>query len=446
MKATFSIQSLGCRVNHTEADGFRLMMRQGGYQEVSYKEPADVAIVHTCTVTQMAAAKSRQAIHRVQKNKRHNAILVVTGCYAQMSESELKKDDNIDILIGTKDRHKLMEMLEEKLKNKNKQLDAVGNVLKEREYEEMPVSSFGRTRAFIKIQEGCQQFCTYCIIPFARGPVRSRKPDHIFKEINDCLEKGYKEIILTGICTGAYGRDLPQYDLADLLSAVDKLGVPRVRLGSLDPQDFNEKLFATFKNGRSFMNHFHLALQSGSDVILKRMNRGYDTDTYKCVRRRLAEIFDHLSVTTDVMVGFPGESDRDHQDSLNFVKSMSFADLHVFPYSPREGTAAASFPDFLSDEDKDQRLQDMLSLKNRSKRQFKEEQVGRWTGILVEKAEQTRNGLNLFGYSDNYQWTCIALDKSQMHLKEVWKNSIMNVQITGLDERSLKACWKVGNV
>lgn len=439
MTKTFCLQSLGCRVNHTEADGFRRMLLEAGYLERPTNQPCDLAIVHTCTVTGAAASKSRQAIHRLQKVS-PEAIMVVTGCYAQMSDELLAADPDIDIIIGTHDRHRLLELIQA-FDKEGRQLDLVDNAFSFPLYEELPGANFDKTRAFIKIQEGCQQFCSYCIIPYARGPIRSRPLDSVLAQARAYQEAGFRELVLTGICTGAYGRDLEGVGLADLLSRLDELSFDRIRLGSLDPQDFDHRFFSVLQGGSSFMNHFHLALQSGCDRTLGRMRRGYGTDHYRQVRSRLDEIFPKLAVTTDLMVGFPGETDQDHAQSMAFVREMAFADIHVFAYSPRQGTRAASFPDQIQAGLKEARLQEMLSLKKSLQADFRKSQVGRTLPVLVEKVRREPEGLSLSGYSDHYAWVrSLPLEDAGL-LPEALKNSIINVEIKSYDQAGLVGAW-----
>jgi threonylcarbamoyladenosine tRNA methylthiotransferase MtaB len=438
MSVKYAIQSFGCRVNLTEADSYRELLNEAGYQEVVFGEPADVVIVHTCTVTNMADAKSRQAMHKARRDN-PQATLVVSGCYVQVSDQDIVDEEKPDILIGTKKRHELLRLLQEaKVGPDNQQIDIVGDILREREYEELPTSHAGRTRAFIKIQEGCQQFCTYCIIPFARGPVRSRDPKDVLAAVELLIKEDVKEIIFTGIHTGAYGQDLEDYDLGRLLGDVIPSGIERIRLGSLDPKEFTGSLRRALFSGSPMLNHFHIALQSGDDNVLQRMKRGYTADEYRNLIRTIKEKVSNVSVTTDVMVGFPGETDEQHLNSLAFIEEMGFADIHVFKYSPRKNTKAAGFPEQIADAVKDQRMQQMLSLKKRLKRDFCRAQVGCTTQVLVEKIYEKDGQKICSGYSENYQWTR-CLDETGEKLKTVKKNSIIEVEIVACDEDGLVA-------
>ncbi len=438
MSIKYAIQSFGCRVNLTEADSYRALLNEAGYQEVAFGEPADVVIVHTCTVTNMADAKSRQAMHKARRDN-PQATLVVSGCYVQVSDQDIADEEKPDILIGTKKRHELLRLLQDAQTGPDdQQIDIVGDILREREYEELPTSHTGRTRAFIKIQEGCQQFCTYCIIPFARGPVRSRDPQDVLAAVEHLVREDVKEIIFTGIHTGAYGQDLEGYDLGRLLEDVIPSGIERIRLGSLDPKEFTPSLRSVLLEGAPLLNHFHISLQSGDDDVLLRMKRGYTADEYRSLILAVKGKVANVSVTTDVMVGFPGETDEQHLNSLAFVEEMGFADIHVFKYSPRKNTKAAAYPDQIDDAVKDKRMQQMLLLKKRLKRNFCEVQVGRRTQVLVEKVFEQDGQKICAGYSENYQWTR-CLDVTGEKLKTVEKNSIIDVEVTACDQDGLVA-------
>ena len=432
MSRKFAMQSFGCRVNLTEADSYRELLNEAGYEEVSFDAPADVVLVHTCTVTNAADSKSRQAMHRARRNN-PGAILIVSGCYAQVSGSEILSTEQPDILIGTKDRHDLVQIIESFMRNPDKKISMVGDILKEKSYEELPTSKAQRTRAFIKIQEGCQQFCTYCIIPFARGPVRSRKPDDILRTVERLYLDGVKEIVFTGIHTGAYGTDLDGYGLGRLLREIISTGIERIRLGSLDPKEFDDSLKQVLYAGAPMMNHYHIALQSGSDTVLERMKRGYTTTQYRNLLKEIRSNIKDVTITTDVMVGFPGETEMQHKASMDFIEEMGFSDIHVFKYSPRKNTKAAMYPDQVDEKVKDRRLKEMLDLKQRLRLKHHSSEIGRKTKVLVEKTRRKDGGWLCAGYSENYQWTRF------WETDKIEKNQIVAVAIESWDDQGLIA-------
>lgn len=438
MSKKYAIQSLGCRVNMTEADSYREMLNKVGYQEVSFGEPADVVIVHTCTVTNMADSKSRQAMHKARRDN-PEAILVVSGCYAQVSEQDIATEEKPDILIGTKKRHELLRLLEEiEADSDSSQIDVVEDILREKTYEDLPTSHTGRTRAFIKIEEGCQQFCTYCIIPFARGPVRSRNPQNVIDSVSQLVDEGIREIVFTGIHTGAYGQDIEGYDLGRLLREVIPIGIERIRLGSLDPKEFTESLKGVLFSGPPMLNHFHISLQSGDNTVLSRMKRGYTAEEYRDLICSIRKNIKNVSITTDVMVGFPGETEKQHEKSLKFVEEIGFSDIHVFKYSPRNNTKAASFPKQISDAVKEQRMQQMLFLKKQLNQEFFDSQKGIKTKVLVEKIISKDEEMIFAGYGENYQWIRCSAKKDGQATK-IGKNSVIEVEIKKYDDRGLIA-------
>ncbi len=422
---TFCIGTLGCRVNQTESDGFREILREAGYREVAFGQPADVVIVHTCTVTHTADAKSRQTIHRGVKAG-PEAIVVVSGCYAQTAADEIAAMDGVDIVLGTRDRGQLLEYIEQ-VRTSRSPVRVVSDILREKSFEEMPFVRTERTRAFMKIQEGCQQFCTYCIIPFARGPVRSRDPRRVLEEAQRLAEEGFREVVLTGIHTGAYGQDLEGWDLARLLGQLRQVtGFERIRVSSLDPNEFTGGLLDEIGRGMPLTDHFHISLQSGSDPVLERMRRAYDTRRYRELLERLRDLRPGLAVTTDVMVGFPGETGEQHHQSLSFVEEMGFSDIHVFPYSPRSGTRASTFPDQVPEAVKQQRMSEMLALKKVLRHRFRQAQVGLPARILVEKCRPEGVG----GHTEKFLWAEISGEKFP-------KNTLVDVIIRKAEQRAL---------
>ncbi len=440
MKGTFSIYSLGCRVNQTEADSFREMLRHAGLEEVAFGDAANVILVHTCTVTNTADAKSRQAIHKARKDN-PTSILVVSGCYVQMGDQNIAQEEPVDILIGTKNRHQLISLIEKKWYGADDvgQIDIVEDISRESLFEDLPLVHTSRTRAFLKIQEGCQQFCTYCIIPFARGPVRSRKPNEIGIEIERLLAEGFQEIVLTGIHLGAYGQDLAETDLSILLQSLKVSGLKRIRLGSLDPIDFSPALKEVLYAGKPLMNHFHIALQSGDDNILSRMNRGYSARDVALLLEDLRRNIPYVSITTDVMVGFPGETNEQHQNSLSFVESLNFSDIHIFKYSPRKNTKAAGFPNQVAEDVKDQRMQDMLFLKHKLKERFARSQIGTTAEVLVEKITDENDCSWAYGYTENYLRTRFLVNNANDLTDQYTRGQVVRVQLVDYSQGLVQA-------
>lgn len=379
-----AFQTLGCKVNQNEAEAMESIFRRAGYEAVDFHETADVYVIHTCTVTHLGDRKSRQMIRRaIRQNS--EAVVVVSGCYAQVASQEVMEIPGVDLVIGTQARSQIVELVE-RVMAERQPLNLVEDILRTKEFEELPLEETGRVRAFMKIQEGCQNFCTYCIIPFARGPVRSRHPDKVLAETEQLVAKGYRELVLTGICTGAYGQDLGQgitlsYLLEKLKSVPDLL---RIRISSLDPNDFSPELIDTLTSAPVFCPHLHISLQSGNDKVLKEMGRKYTTADFAHLLGRLREQRPGIAITTDIMVGFPGETVEEHESSLAFVEEMELAGLHVFKYSPRRGTKAAGFPNQVPAPEKERRSREFLDLGARLKKDYGSSFLGQSLDVLVE--------------------------------------------------------------
>ena len=408
---------LGCRVNQSEGESFLEYFKQDGYPIVDFDQTADVYLIHTCTVTGQADSKSRQMIRKARKAN-PEAVVVVTGCYAQTEAGVLREMPEVDLILGMKDRNRITELVELYKERKVH----VFNVRDELVFEDLIQATPDTTRAFLKIQEGCDSFCSYCIIPIARGPVRSRKPEEILDEIGRLEAKGFREIVLTGIHAGAYGKDLGT-SLSALMEAIlEQTGIERIRFGSLDPNEIDPEFIRLFANSR-FMPHIHLALQSGDDFILKKMNRKYDTALYRMVVGKLRETKGELlSVTTDVMTGFPGEGETEHQNSMAFIREIGLDNLHIFKYSKRKGTRAAGFPEQVEEPVKKRRSKELAGLKEECHNAFLEKMVGRTMSVLVEKALPDGGE----GYSDNYLKVRI-LDGAPCR-----ENDIIRVRIDGI--------------
>ncbi|MBE5040240.1 tRNA (N(6)-L-threonylcarbamoyladenosine(37)-C(2))-methylthiotransferase MtaB [Ructibacterium gallinarum] len=397
-KITVKFITLGCKTNLYESEGMASLFRAAGYQVVSGKEKADVCVVNTCTVTGTGAQKSRQQIRRARREN-PGAVLAVTGCLAQTEADRLREDMDIDILIGNKYRNQIVELVE--LALRGIKTDKITPILKETDYEELGVThSQSRVRANLKIEDGCNNFCTYCIIPYARGPVRSRSMVKILEEAQALGEAGYGEIVLTGIHLGSYGRDLGSgTGLIDVIEAVHRIeGIRRLRLGSLEPVMITEDFVRRAAQLPKLCPQFHLSLQSGCDATLKRMNRHYTTVQFRNAVELLRKSIPDTAITTDLMVGFAGETDAEFQESYAFCESIAFAQMHIFPYSIRQGTAAAAFPDQVEESVKTDRTHQMLFLAEHMKKAFYQKYIGSTASVLLE---QEKNG-RYHGTTANY--------------------------------------------
>lgn len=339
MKVAFL--SLGCKVNQYETDCCTKLFRDKGYEISSFDETCDIYVVNTCSVTNIGDRKSRKMLRRAKKQN-PASIVVAMGCYVQTKPDEVRKMPEVDLVIGTSHRSRIVELVEAALRGEN--TDKIYNIMQERLYEELECEAeTERTRAYIKIQDGCDNFCSYCIIPYARGPVRSRKIENILKEADRLSQKGFTEVVLTGISVASYGKDLDcEISLKDVIDAVSTVsGITRIRLSSIDPRAFTDEFINYLANNKKVCRHFHISLQSGCDSVLKRMNRKYTTDYYLTMLSKIRSAMDDVSVTTDIICGFPEESEEEFLQTLAFVKKACFMKVHVFPYSQRSKTAAA---------------------------------------------------------------------------------------------------------
>ncbi|OUM95989.1 MAG: tRNA (N(6)-L-threonylcarbamoyladenosine(37)-C(2))-methylthiotransferase MtaB [Thermobacillus sp. ZCTH02-B1] len=401
---TVAFYTLGCKVNFYDTEAIWQMFKQAGYRQVDFDgEPADVYVINTCTVTNTGDKKSRQIIRRaIRRNP--DAVVAVTGCYAQTSPAEVMAIPGVDIVIGNQDRSKLLEYVEE-VRRTRQPVNAVRNIMKTREFEEMDVPEFtDRTRAFLKIQEGCNNFCTFCIIPWARGLSRSRDPQSVIAQARKLAAAGYREIVLTGIHTGGYGEDLEGYDLADLLADLDKVeGLERIRISSIEASQISGKMIDVLNRSRKMCRHLHIPLQAGDDSVLKRMRRKYTTEEYARKIEELHEAMPGVAITTDVIAGFPGETDEMFEIGLAFIERMRFARIHVFPYSKRTGTPAARMEDQVDEETKHERVRRLIALSERLQLDYARKFVGEVLEVIPEReAPGADGGCLLTGYSDNY--------------------------------------------
>lgn len=382
MKAAF--YTLGCKVNSYETEVNIEVFKNNGYEIVPFEEAADVYVINTCSVTNTSDQKSRKIIREAVK-RGNNAIVVVMGCYSQIKYMEASKIPGVSIVIGTNNKSKILDLIEEYKKNK-KQIVKVFD-LKDIIFEDMNLDKFeNHTRAFVKIQDGCNNYCSFCIIPYSRGNVRSKEKNLVIKEISTLAENGYKEVVLTGIHTGHYGLDLHDYDFSDLLRELEKIDkLKRIRISSIESVELNDKFMETLKNSKKIVNHIHIPLQSGSDTILKSMNRRYNMDEFKNIINKIRDIRPNIAITTDVIVGFPGETDELFLETYNSIKEIGFTELHVFPYSPRIGTPAAKMPNQVDGNIKKERVKKLIELSSELKNNYYKGLIGTEEELLVER-------------------------------------------------------------
>lgn len=395
--------TLGCKTNFYETDALMDLFFRNGYDIVEYDEFSDIYVVNTCTVTHVGDKKSRQMIRRAKKANPNGCVIVV-GCYAQISPEEVREIEGVDIVLGTAEKADILYHLAQYQSGKtDKPYVAVSDVSKVKLFEDISetVAASAHTRAFIKIQEGCNQFCSYCIIPYARGRVRSRSSESILEEIKRLATRGFKEFVLTGIHIGSYGIDFEDktYVLKDLMGDIHAIpGVVRIRLGSVEPRLIDDAFIEALASMPKVCDHFHLSLQSGCDAVLRRMNRKYTTQDYAKAVERLRKLYEAPSITTDVIVGFPGETDADFEETVAFVSSVAFSEMHIFPYSKREGTPAATMPDQIDATVKKQRSERLIQLAEENKEAYMRHFIGNTVSVL---AEEQKDGY-MIGHTTNY--------------------------------------------
>jgi threonylcarbamoyladenosine tRNA methylthiotransferase MtaB len=396
MKAAFL--TLGCKVNSYETEAVWELLQKQGYERVEFHEKSDVYLINTCTVTNNGDVKSRKMIREaVRANE--DAIVVVMGCFSQLKSEDVLDIPGVKIVLGTKNRQRIPEYIEEyratgRVLNKVERLDS--SVA----FDDLSIHSFERhQRAFLKIQDGCNNFCSYCIIPYARGRVRSKAPALVLAEAEELVKNGFKELILTGIHTGGYGQDLPNYRFSDLLRDLDGIeGLERIRISSIEISELTDDVLDVLRHSHKIVNHLHIPLQSGAEEILKAMNRKYDKAGYERLILRLRELFPDLAVTTDVIVGFPGETDEHFREMVAFIRKIGFSELHVFPFSPRTGTVAAKMKNQVSGEVKKKRVAVLLELSDELAKEYIRSQIGKTLQVIPETH---RDGI-LVGHTGNY--------------------------------------------
>ncbi len=415
-----ALHNLGCKVNGYEMDVMQQMLQEKGYKIVSFDERADIYIVNTCTVTNIADRKSRQMLHRAKK-KNPDAIVVAVGCYVQAGGEEVLKDEGIDLAVGNNRKKDLVAILEKYMEegpaNSNRKTlehTTIIDIGKTVEYEEMRLQeTSGHTRAYIKIQDGCNQFCSYCIIPYARGRVRSRSQEDILTEVRGLAEKGYKETVLTGIHISSYGVDKGKPALLELLKGIHGIdGIERIRLGSLEPRIVTEEFARELGKLPKLCPHFHLSLQSGCDATLKRMNRHYTTGEYYEKVRILRRVFGDPAITADIIVGFPGETEEEFQETKAFLEKIKFYEMHVFKYSKRKGTPAAVMENQVPEETKASRSNLLLTMEKMQSKEFRETFLGREEEILFEEGKEIGGDFYQIGHTKQYVKVAKKSEKS----------------------------------
>ena len=412
-----ALHNLGCKVNAYEIEAMQQLLEEAGYEIVPFEPGADIYVINTCTVTNIADRKSRQMLHKAKKMN-PEAIVVATGCYVQTGGEKLEKDEAIDLVLGNNKKINIVEALAEYAENKPGHGSHVIKINQTKEYEELSIDHTAEhVRAYIKVQDGCNQFCTYCIIPYARGRVRSRNIESVLKEVRALAEKGYKEVVLTGIHLSSYGVDFPEEKKETLLSLIRAVheieGIRRIRLGSLEPgivtREFAEGIAALPK----VCPHFHLSLQSGCDETLERMNRRYRSGEYRERCELLREVYGNPALTTDVIVGFPQESEEEFRKSYDFVDSIRFYETHIFKYSRRQGTKAAAMDGQLTEAEKSFRSEKMIELHHRHAGDYEKSMLGKNLEVLIEE-EYTKDGRTWYlGHSREYIKT--AVPKSEAY-------------------------------
>ena len=397
-----ALHNLGCKVNAYETEAMQQMLESAGYEIVSFGEAADVYVINTCSVTNMADRKSRQMLHRAKKLN-PEAVVVAAGCYVQTKEQEAVVDEAIDIIIGNNKKHELVSRLDEFFRDHGK-IDAVLDINdKSQEFEELYLDKPSEhTRAFIKVQDGCNQFCSYCIIPYARGRVRSRNMDSVLEEVNRLAQNGYQEVVLTGIHLSSYGIETGE-NLLHLIQEIHKVeGIKRIRLGSLEPKVVTEEFASELSKMDKICPHFHLSLQSGCDATLQRMNRKYTAEEYENGCKTLRKYFEHPAITTDVIVGFPGETEDEFAQTREFVGRIHFYEMHIFQYSKRQGTRAATMKDQVPENKKKERSANLIELGTKMSEEFRQYYLGREEEVLFEE-KACIDGENYYvGYTKEY--------------------------------------------
>lgn len=426
----FKIETLGCKVNQYESEAMEKLFESSGYTKADKDEKADIYVINTCTVTGQAAAKSRQYISRAKRENPQGQIAVV-GCYSQVSPEDIE-ELGVDVIIGTKQRSRVIELLE-KAKELNTSISIVDNIKTNQNFDEIALNTQrDMTRAYLKIQEGCNMFCSYCIIPYARGPISSREIDNILVESKKLASAGFKELVLTGIHVESYGKDKGKdyYRLIDVVEKVAEIeGIERIRLSSVEPRIITDDFMARYRNTKKACDHFHLSLQSGSNKVLKLMNRKYTREEYKEKVDLIRKYLPEAAITTDIIVGFPGETDQLFEETVDFVKDISFSKVHVFPFSGRKGTPAYDFPNQVEGPVKKERAHRLSEIEAAIAKEFLDSFIGKELEVLFE--EDSKREVTTEGYSTNYLRVSVPRDNDLV-------NRIARVKIIERKDQELK--------
>ena len=421
MTNTFNIITLGCKVNQYESEAVEELFIKKGYEKVSAN--ADIYVINTCTVTNMSDRKSRQMISRARRDN-PEAVVAVMGCYSQVKPEEVAAIEGVDIVLGSRNKENVVELCEDILQNKEA-IDKIIAPSETKTFEELQISNQTEmTRSYLKIQDGCNMYCSYCLIPYARGNIVSRDIPSIVGETKRLAKNNFKEIVLTGIHVSSYGKDFDDgSSLIDVIEAVAKVdGIERIRLSSMEPRHISIEFLERMKATGKACDHFHLSLQSGSDDILKSMNRKYDRALYKQKIEEIRQVFPNAGITTDIIVGFPGETEKNHRETMDFVDDIKFSKTHLFKFSPREGTRAAKMGDQINGNIKKDRLHDLEKIEEANRKEFLEKQIGKILSVLVESKS------DLEGYSGGYSTNYLKVNVKE----DIPANTIIDVKITDI--------------
>ena len=420
---TIAFHTLGCKVNHYETEGIWNMFKDHGYERVDFDKTADVYVINTCTVTNTGDKKSRQTIRRaVRKNP--EAIICVTGCYAQTSPGEVLEIPGVDVVVGTQNRKNMIALIEEHQETRLP-VNGVKSIMNNRVFEEMDVPEFSdRTRASLKIQEGCNNFCTFCIIPWSRGLLRSRDPENVLEQAQKLVDAGYKEIVLTGIHTAGYGEDMTDYNFAQLLRELEEkvVGLKRIRISSIEASQITDEVIEVLDQSEKIVRHLHIPLQSGSTSVLTRMRRKYSAEFYANKIKKIKKALPGLAITSDIIVGFPGETEKEFMETYHFIRDIGYAELHVFPFSRRTGTPAARMDNQVPNDVKEERVTRLIELSNQLAKEYAQQYEHDVLEVIPEEKSSKEKGM-LIGYSDNYL-------KIQFEGPESLIGSIVKVKLT----------------
>ena len=426
---TVAFITLGCKVNQYETNAMSQKLIEEGYKIVEHTQKADIYIINTCTVTNMSDRKSRQMIRRA-KEINPEATIIAVGCYVQVAKKEIENIKEIDLALGNEEKVDIVKYCNEIIQ-KNKK-EEIADVMQSRKFAEFGETSYTeKTRAVIKVQDGCDRFCSYCIIPYARGRVRSREPEHIIKEIKQIANEGIKEVVITGIHIASYGKDFKKdYKLIDLLEEINKIdGIERIRLGSIEPLLITEEFVQRLVKLEKICEQFHLSLQSGCDETLKRMNRRYTTQQFEEIVKRLRKAYDNVNLTTDIIVGFPGETEEEFAKTYKFLEKIKFYKMHIFKYSPRKGTRAEQMPQQIEPQLKEERSKKLIELSDKNEKEYNSEYVGKRVEVLWE---EQKNEIYK-GHTKNY--VLVEMEAKPSENKE---NVIESVQISQAYEHYVK--------